>query len=164
MLLQCRLVAIQKKGNPNDPRPITVSEVIYKIAALYALELVKDHLPPIFKDLQFGQGAAGGAALAIHKLQAAMQLMGDNAAALMLDQENAYNSCSRADMVRSVYSNPSLSSIFRFVDFAYGGAPTNLLVASKGQVIQTILSSSGARQGDPLGSFLFCVFFQPHID
>ena len=49
MLLQCRLVAIQKKGNPNDPRPITVSEVIYKIAALYALELVKDHLPPIFK-------------------------------------------------------------------------------------------------------------------
>ena len=164
MLLQCRLVAIQKKGNPNDPRPITVSEVIYKIAALYALELVKDHLPPIFKDLQFGQGAAGGAALAIHKLQAAMQLMGDNAAALMLDQENAYNSCSRADMVRSVYSNPSLSSIFRFVDFAYGGAPTNLLVASKGQVIQAILSSSGARQGDPLGSFLFCVFFQPHID
>ena len=76
LTLLSKLIALQKANDPSTPRPIAIGGVLYKIAALYALELIRDQLLPIFDDIQLGIGAPGGAARAAHALQAAFNFRG----------------------------------------------------------------------------------------
>ena len=47
-------------------RPIAVSEVFYRLACIYALELVRDVLPDVFEPIQLGVGSVGGSERAVH--------------------------------------------------------------------------------------------------
>jgi hypothetical protein len=162
-ILQCRLVALQKNGDPNDPRPIAIGEVFWKIAAFYCTGLSEEHFHDIFAPIQFGHGEAGGSQTAIHLLQAELQLAGPNSAALLLDQSNAFNTADRHKMIEAVYKDPRLAYLHSIVQFGYGGNPTDLFITEHGKIIVTIKSKTGARQGCPLGTLLFCLFFNPII-
>ena len=49
------LIPVNKSGG--GIRPIAVSEVFYRLACIYALELVRDVLPDVFEPIQLGVGA-----------------------------------------------------------------------------------------------------------
>jgi hypothetical protein len=70
------------------------------------------------------------------------------------DGANAFNSCDRQQFLNQLYEKfPELSL---FIEQWYvSEAP--LWFAKDDGSIQTILSSDGAQQGDPHGSFLFCL-------
>ena len=162
LILLSKLIALQKANDPSTPRPIAIGGVLYKIAALYALELIRHQLLPIFDDIQLGIGAPGGAARAVHALQAAFDFRGKGATGVFFDQKNAFNSASRSNMLLAVFSEASLAPIWKFVEFGYGG-PSLLVLVQKGEIVASILSQDGSRQGDPLGSLLYCLFLMPKI-
>ena len=67
LLLSCVLVATRKSSG--GVRPIAMGEVFYKLAGLYALELVRPHVADALGPHQFGL-APGGSESAFHILQA----------------------------------------------------------------------------------------------
>ena len=162
LLLMSKLIALQKANDPTTPRPIAIGGVFYKIAALYALEMIKDQLSPIFEGIQLGIGAPGGSARAIHSLQAAFDTRGKGATGVLFDQKNAFNSEDRSGILLAVFSIHSLSPIWNFVAFGYGG-PSLLVLIQQGQIVAVILSQQGCKQGDPLGSLLYCIALMPKI-
>lgn len=162
ILLLGKLIAVQKHGDPTTPRPVTIGDILYKAAAVYGLKLVEGALPPIFKGIQLGLGEPGGSIRAIHTIQAAMDMLGELSVLLKLDQKNGFNAAERTEMLQQAYSIESLSPIWNLLDFGYGG-PSQLVVLDKGRIIASILSQQGSKQGDPLGTLLFCLYFMPKI-
>ena len=53
-----------------------------------------------------------------------------------------------------------LSHSWRLAHWAYR-SPTDLLLVRSGEIVDTILSAEGLRQGDPLSSLLFCFTVLP---
>ena len=70
LLLSSELVGVPKE-QAGDYRPIAMGEVLYKTAAHCAMDLITDHLPDIFKHIQYGVGSGGGSQTAIHVLRTA---------------------------------------------------------------------------------------------
>ena len=60
-------------------RPIAVGEVLYKLAAMYALEDIgQSNLSSLFPDIQVGVAVKGGAEQALHIMQSLLET-GDQA-------------------------------------------------------------------------------------
>ena len=90
------LIPVNKPGG--GIRPIAVSEVFYRLASIYALDLVRDALPKIFEPIQLGVGSTGGSERAVHLLQAGLATMGPDVVVLKCDFQNAFNERKRADI------------------------------------------------------------------
>jgi hypothetical protein len=140
------------KGVPDRVavRPIAVPEVFYKLAASW---ICKRHSADMLQAVgphQYGVGMAGGAEKILHALRRLCSDRRLRLAAVQVDFKNAFNCMDREHMLRRLYSNPRLAALWPIVHFAYG-RPT-LLHLHQGL---PLLSQQGARQGDPLGSFLF---------
>jgi len=75
-------------------------------------------------------------------------------AALSVDVRNAFNTRHRGQILDAVYANDKLQVLWRLVDWAYG-RPSHLWVVDNGDIVDTILSTQGVKQGDSLASFLF---------
>ena len=100
---------------------------------------------------------ANGAERILHSLQHALTDKETKTALLKLDISNAFNSCDRARVLRRLYATPELSSLYRLADFGYSASSELLLQGCEGQ---SILSSNGVRQGDPLSAVLFCLYLR----
>jgi hypothetical protein len=135
-------------------RPIAVPESLYKLSALYSLELVRGSLPSIFEPIQFGVGVPGGAERALHTLQAGIECLGEDVVVLKTDFRNAFNERRRADILTVLFQHDLLRPLWRIAHWAYK-QPSQLLVFDRGSLCGTISSAEGVKQGDVLGSLLF---------
>ncbi len=140
LLLQSKLLAFVKPDS-DKPRPIAIGEVLYKLATAYGLEManqkpahgnpgddgVSSVLRAVFDVIQLGIGVPGGAELAFHILQARLETIGPNGAALLADIENAFNSRDRAVMLEELYAEPRLMFLWNLAAFGYGGNATSLV-------------------------------------
>lgn len=172
LLLQSKLLAFVKPDS-DKPRPIAIGEVLYKLATAYGLEManqkpahgnpgddgVSSVLRAVFDVIQLGIGVPGGAELAFHILQARLETIGPNGAALLADIENAFNSRDRAVMLEELYAEPRLMFLWNLAAFGYGGNATSL-VYLVGDTPHRIPSAEGSRQGCLLGTLLFCLSVQ----
>lgn len=72
------------------------------------------------------------------------------------DISNAFNSRNRAQILSALYDEVKLAPLWRLADWSYGTS-SPLLLMSQGKLILELLSSQGVKQGDALGSLLYCV-------
>jgi hypothetical protein len=135
-------------------RPIAVSEVFYKLACLYGMELVHDALPVIFEPIQLGVGAKGGADRALHVIQAGLELFEGDAVLLKCDFQNAFNERDRGQILSELFQHQSLRPLWRLSHWAYH-LPSDLFIFDQGKFCGSLQSAQGVKQGDGLGSLLF---------
>ena len=133
--------------------------MFYRLASIYALDLVRDALPKIFEPIQLGVGSTGGSERAVHLLQAGLATMGPDVVVLKCDFQNAFNERKREQILSALFNQDSLQPLWRLSHWAYR-APSELLVLDNGGVCASISSEQGVKQGDGLGSLLFSLSVQ----
>ena len=157
VLLASTLIATEKEAG--GVRPIAIGEVFYRVACQYVLHLVRPQVPGLLEPIQFAH-SVGGCERAIHVLQAALEKESLDSVLLSVDFSNAFN-CPRRDVLFSrTFAVPQLSPLWRLVHWAYR-SPSDLLLVRSGELVDSLSSAEGVRQGDALSSLLFSVSMHP---
>ena len=173
------------KDEAGGRRPVAVGEMLYRLAARYALFRVLGPAQRLLRPHQYGVGEQDGCAQVVQSLQHLLTLTPkptprpaerhrfafssprpspqpvDNTprplACLSVDMANAFNCINRAAVLRAAYANHEMAPCWRMLAFAYGQA--SLLLMKDACTVADdeayILSMNGIRQGDPLSSLLF---------
>ena len=159
-LLGSRLLALPKKNN--GVRPISVGEVLYRLASAYLSDLVSSRLPEIFPTVQKGVGVSGGSDRALHVTQLSLELLCRKCdpVVLAVDVRNAFNCIDRAAIAHAILDHPQLHVLWHFFSWSYS-EPSDLLVYDgDGALAATVQSLQGVKQGDPVASLLFALTVQ----
>jgi hypothetical protein len=159
-LLASRLIAIDKDQG-NSLRPIAVGEYFYRLAASRQIKQVANQISKILLPIQYGVGISGGCEHVIHTVQHALENQRSPLAALAIDFKNAFNSISRRAILRSLYNQPELESLYKLVDFSYSKPSTLFVNTGDNGYNPLIQSSQGVKQGCPLSALLFALAVQP---
>ncbi|KAL0222104.1 hypothetical protein RCL1_001958 [Eukaryota sp. TZLM3-RCL] len=147
LLKSSTLVALSKPGG--GVRPIAVSESITRLFAVCVFNRCKTSCVNYLYQYQWVIGVVDGASSAVSAVQTLLYHHSSNAA-LMLDFSNAFNSVTRSSILNALNASP-LSAVVPYFFTLYRNS-SNLLFNK-----YTVLSSSGVKQGDPLGPLLFCL-------
>ena len=146
----CRLIPLDK--NPGV-RPIGVVEVCCRIIGKAVMRIVKLDLIDAVAGRQFCARLEGGCEAAVHCMSRIFERTG---ASFFVDASNAFNSLNRATTLLNA-SNvcpalaPILINTYR--------EPVSLFVNG-----ETLLSTEGTTQGDPLGMAMYAIGVQPLIN
>ena len=146
------LIAVDKDSG--GKRPIAMGECFYKLACLYILSLVRPEIPAILEPIQLAL-SPGGSEAAHHILQAAVDLH-PGWVVVSTDLTNAFNTRNRAQILESLYKEEKLSPLWRLANWSYGTS-SPLLLMDNGVVLAELLSTTGVKQGDNLGSLLWAL-------
>ncbi|KAL0219315.1 hypothetical protein P9112_004968 [Eukaryota sp. TZLM1-RC] len=150
-LLAARLIALVKPGNgikPDGIRPIAVGESLSRLQASIVFDRVKDKASTFLNPHQFGIKTIDGASVAAIPSDTFFNAE-ENNFIFNLDFKNAFNSVKREAIFEVIKSDfPELSSFF----YHFYGKESDLIFNSF-----ALKSSSGVKQGDPLGPLLFCL-------
>ena len=149
------LLAILK---PNGGvRPLSLADVLRRIVAKAVAIAHKYQWKRAVGIYQYGIATAAG----VEAVQTGVKLhlqTNQESAAVLFDGVNAFNSCDRQMFLNELYAHfPAISS---FIEQWYVGESPLWFFMQDGS-IQTILSSEGSQQGDPDGSFLYCLGAAP---
>jgi len=163
-MLGCTMVALIKRANAQvrgNLRPIAIGETFWRLATAHTLahheDTTRSHLAPF----QFGIGVPGGVERIIHAVNATLTDPDIRHAAVTIDFANAFNALDRGAMLTELYSHREFRGIFAIADWGYTmDTPLHFLTAHSvhdGMPQELLFSRNGVRQGDPLGSLLFCI-------
>ena len=147
-----RLIALDK-GN-GKVRPIAVGEVFTRLAGKLALSQFP--LSSFLSPKQFGVESAGGTEPILHGLAATQASYEEM---VLVDVSNAFNTLKREAMDSFLVQHmPSLIPLYSLLYHS----PSSLFLHTPSG-ITTLLSTTGVRQGCPLGTFLFSAALTPII-
>jgi hypothetical protein len=136
-------------------RPVVVGSPFVKAAQSGNMKRVSGAIADALPPPQFGTGFPGGSEAALHRVQTLLDANPGWVSAA-LDQANAFTRRGRAALLRALFAMDGLKSLWRLAYWCYGGKST-LLVRQFGEVMGTIISERGAKQGDPLAGLLFAL-------
>jgi hypothetical protein len=155
-----KLIPLLKKNNEGI-RPIAVDDswirVISRLASAKMATLVAGKLVPY----QYAIGIPRGTETIAHVTQTfakGVQREGSTQCIQQLDMENAFGSISRLAIYDAI--NRDFPALLPYYHWAYKGA-TDMVLAS-GELLAE--STSGVRQGDPLGPMFFCMGIQRALE
>ena len=149
-----RLSAVGAKA-----RPIACGDTLRR---LFSGAWCRKHRESIVKLLsaqgQYGVGVVGGAERVACLVETIAQADG---VLLSLDARNAFNSISRAAVIRETAAH--LPQLYPYVSRVYGSGRTARLLYAVPNTAQpaVVLSQQGVQQGDPLGPLLFALATLP---
>ncbi len=158
LLAAAKLLGLNK---PNGGvRPLALGEVFHRLAATHAVRSNWAEISLFAGAFDLAFGRKGGAEIAIHAIRATL-VESNKDAVLSIDITNAFNTRSRAHVLRSVFEEKSLSGVWRIFDATYKKSGKLLMKTDNGFV--EISSSTGTRQGDVLGGLGFAVSLKKDI-
>jgi hypothetical protein len=142
-------------------RPIAISEVIYR----FVTKVVVRHLDLLSSVLpnQFGVGTKGGVEPIISIVNSALQheAIGHFTHLTTLDATNAFNTIDRSIIASSCAKHAP--QLLKAAKWAYDNPASLILILDDGST-ETIPSSQGVRQGDPLSAALFSIGIRPFLE
>ena len=159
-LLICRLIPILKSFKSNQGvftdvewRPVACGEAILKLAFHVIIKKLRSALKVATLPIQRASGPEGGVESAIVQMQALLELH-KTWIAIKVDARNAFNTLDRSDALNELFSIKELDSLWRLAHLCYS-VPSLLFLFDRGQLIDTIISQTGVRQGCVSGMHLF---------
>ena len=171
MYAASRLVALPKKGAPDDVRPISIASLARKVSGIAIVQRCKATFRRSLAPLQFGVSEPNGAATMVKVFQHCFDRavadkqsrdQADNAGPggdvadplelLSLDVSKAFNTVSRTVMLQGLCRD--FPSIRAWLQTFYGPTIPHF-VRMPDHSVRTIQSTTGALQGCPLGSMAF---------
>jgi hypothetical protein len=155
LLCSSRLVGVPKLKDDSF-RPIAIASPFLRLASQYAVELVRPHVSDIFKGLQYGVKAEGGAARAALLVRLLLD-EGSDTQMLALDAINAFNSISRAHCLTKLFEQKKLAPIFKLVHTIY--KDDTLLLARPVDLTDPIVvwGHTGVNQGCVFAPLLYAL-------
>ncbi|KAL0211137.1 hypothetical protein P9112_009435 [Eukaryota sp. TZLM1-RC] len=146
-LRSSRLTALVKNSRM-DVRPIAVSESLHNIFSACCLSRFNEKAKKILLPFQYGINTTDGVSSAIFATDVLFRQNESNVC-MSLDFSNAFNSLSRRSIHGALLQYmPELIPYFQSTYCTY----SNLHFGNN-----ILISSSGVKQGDPLGPLLFCL-------
>ena len=141
-------------------RPVAIGEFLFKLATMYSLEDIgQDIIRSLFPEIQVGVAVKGGAEQALHQIQSLLETADSSHVFIKVDFSNAFNSCSRQQLLKSFLSHDVLAPAFNLFFWAYSD-PSPLLYYNFDKLEHVLSSSEGGRQGDPLMPLAFSLLAQ----
>jgi len=135
-------------------RAIGAGDCFRRLVASHLAHSLKFQFSRAAGDFQTGVGKPAGCEKIIHSLQAALEQTQVPLACIEVDIVNAFNTRSRTEIFRTLFSCPDLSPCFRFLNFCYSH-PSRVYFAEAGKIQHSLMLYEGVEQGDPLGGNLF---------
>jgi hypothetical protein len=165
-ILPSHLIALPK--DDNRIRPISIGEIFYRAAAAFAIEASADVLAEVMTDVQFGVGVPAGCEQAVHQLRHMLTRKNKSPvihdqfhAGIAVDFTNAFNERNRDDILKALYNEEQLQPLWKLAHWSYS-TPSDLWTRNAEEnMISVLQSTSGVKQGDPLGSILFALSMKP---
>ena len=151
-----KLIALnnaRSPDDPDDPRPITISELFSKLLGLMAMDMSRWSLHPC----QRGLHHKGGTHQAIIEVQRAYD---DDLTKVVatFDVSNAFNATRRAKLkVKLDLMGLSAAHLMEYFRWMYG-SQSDVFIRSRHE-LEKYLSCEGVRQGDMPASLLFSLVF-----
>ena len=136
-------------------RPIAVDDIFIRLLGRCVSKSRSHDIGCAISSVQLGVGVKGGCEFIVHTVTNwALEILSSNSSnsiIVQIDISNAFNSISRESIKSGILKYcPDLLALF---NWSYGEC-TNLVLLN-GSIIGQ--SSSGVRQGDPLGPLFFCL-------
>ena len=151
-----KLIALnnaRSPDDPDDPRPITISELFSKLLGLMAMDMSRWNLHPC----QRGLHHKGGTHQAIIEVQRAYDADPTKIVATY-DVSNAFNATRRAMMKTKLdLMGMSAAHLMEYFRWMYG-SQSDVYIRSRHE-LEKYLSCEGVRQGDMPASLLFSLVF-----
>ena len=148
------LFALLKKSG--GLRPVAVGDILRRLTSKTLAYAVASRAAKLLQPLQFGVGVRGGCEAVVHATRTALAREDEpqhRKWTLQVDLENGFNNTNRSEMMAEVRKHmPELS---HWVESSYGSS-SHLNFGSN-----TIKSTTGEHQGDPLSGLLFAFTLQP---
>ena len=152
-LIACRLIPLSK--NPGV-RPIGVCEALRRLLGKAILRVVGPYVREVTGLTQLCAGQKSGCEIAVHALRSLFEERDSTEGILLVDASNAFNSLNRNVMLHNVQALcPAISTCV--TNFYRSSA--ELFVGG-----ETIFSSEGTTQGDPLSMAIYALATIPLIN
>ncbi|KAL0213943.1 hypothetical protein P9112_006127 [Eukaryota sp. TZLM1-RC] len=149
-MTSARLIALKK--SQSKIRPIAIGESFSRILASLVFNRIGKKAKEFFSPFQFGIKTIDGASSAALSSDVFFN-SSDSNYIFNLDFKNAFNSVSRSSILPLLQKHfPEVEPFF----YSFYGKSSTLVYENF-----DLLSSSGVKQGDPLGPFFFCLAIHP---
>jgi hypothetical protein len=156
---EMRNIFLAAKGVPIPKdvgfRPIAIGEIIFRVTCSMLVRAAKAPVAEHVGKSQYGLGRPSGTEAVPHIVQGSLTNPLVPIAVIHLDGAQAFQTRSRASMLKTLFNKPALASLWRIAHFAYAWPTPVFFMNRKGQIAATIMSQEGARQGCALGTTLF---------